>query len=160
MIEEKATVLAIEGDYALLQTQRRASCESCSVKQGCGTSVLAKLTSQRSAQILVKNTLNAEIGNELVIGINDNALVKGSLLVYALPLILLLMGAVLGEMLAHAAGLNAELMSIVTAAAGFVLAMILIRASLSKSKFKNEMQPRMLRISQSKIIAHDIVVAP
>jgi sigma-E factor negative regulatory protein RseC len=160
MIEEKAIVVAVEGDSVLLQTQRRSACQSCSVKQGCGTSVLAKVVGQRSAQILVSNTLDANIGDELIIGIDDNALVKGSLLVYALPLILLLVGALLGELLAHYYVLNAELMSIVLGAAGFVLAMVLIRYSLSNTRLQREMQPHMLRIVHQARDEHNVFLAP
>jgi sigma-E factor negative regulatory protein RseC len=160
MIEEKATVIAVEGEHALLQTQRRSACQSCSVKQGCGTSVLAKVVGQRSSQILVDNVLNAEVGDEIIIGINDNALVKGSFLVYALPLVLLLIGALMGEFFAHAYGFNAELLSIIAGTAGFVVAMILIRFSLSKTKFKAEIQPHMLRISHHGAAGHNIFIAP
>jgi len=160
MIEEKATVVAVEGEHVLLQTQRRSACQSCSVKQGCGTSVLAKVVGRRSSQILVKNSLNASIGDEVVIGINDQALVKGSLLIYALPLVLLLVGALMGELWARVVGFNIELMSIVSGTAGFVLAMILIRFSLSKTKFKNEIQPQLLRISHRAVVEHNILMAP
>jgi len=160
MVEEKAMVVAIEGTNALLQTQRRSACQSCSVKQGCGTSVLAKVVGRRSSQILVVNTLEASVGDQVMIGINDNALVKGSLLIYALPLILLLVGAVLGELWAHAYGFNTELMSIVSGVVGFALAMALIRYSLYKTQFKNEIQPHMLRIVNKARDVHDILMAP
>ena len=160
MIEEKALVVAIEGEDVLLQTQRRSACQSCSVKQGCGTSVLSKVIGKRSSQILVANTLHADVGDEVVIGINDNALVKGSLLVYALPLILLITGALLGELLAHSYSLNAELMSIVAGAAGFVLAMILIPYGLSGTRLKTDIQPHMLSISHKARNDHDILMAP
>lgn len=160
MVEEKAMVVAIEGEDVLLQTQRRSACQSCSVKQGCGTSVLAKVVGQRSSQILVLNTLDANVGDEVIIGINDNALVKGSLLIYAVPLIFLLTGALLGELWAHTYGFNAELASIVSAVVGFLLAMVLIRYSLYKTQFKNEIQPHLLRIIHKARDAHDILMAP
>ena len=160
MIEENALVVAIEGDKVLLQTQRRSACQSCSVKQGCGTSVLAKVVGKRSSQILVNNTLNAKLGDQVRIGINDNALVKGSLLVYALPLIFLLVGGLLGEFLAHYFNLNAEWMSIAAGASGFFLAMILIPYGLSRSQLKNDIQPHMLSIIAKSTGNHEILLAP
>ena len=160
MIEEKAVVISVEGEHVLLQTQRRSSCQSCSVKQGCGTSVLAKVVGQRSSQILVENILNAGIGDEVVLGINDNALVKGSLLIYALPLILLLAGALIGELWAQAYGFNAELMSIIAGVGGFIFSIFLIRFGLLKTKFHDEIQPHMLHISHHATVDHDILMAP
>ena len=160
MIEEKATVIAVEDDRVLLQTQRRSACQSCSVKQGCGTSVLATVVGQRYSQVSVANTLGANVGDEIMMGINDNALVKGSLLIYALPLIFLLVGALLGEFFAHAYNLNAELASIIAGAAGFVLSMFVIRFSVTRTKIQNEMQPHMLRIISKASDSHDFLMAP
>lgn len=160
MIEETATVVAIDGEDALLQTQRKSACQSCSVKQGCGTSVLAKVVGRRSSQILIKNTLDASVGDELIIGIDDNALVKGSLLIYAMPVILLLLGALVGEFWAKSNNLNAELVSIIGGCLGFGLSMFFIRSILSRSRLHAEINPHMLRVSHKASNAHNIFMAP
>lgn len=149
MIEEKAIVVAIEDEYALVQTQRKSTCQSCSVRSGCGTSVLAKVFGLRVSQIKVCNTLDVKIGDEIVLGINDNALVQGSLLIYALPLVLLLSFSIAGEFWARSQNLNTELVSILSALLGFVIAVFITRHSLLKSDFKNKMQPLMLRVVQT-----------
>jgi sigma-E factor negative regulatory protein RseC len=146
MIEENAIVVAIEGDDVLVQTQRRSACQACSVKSGCGTSVLSKVIGQKVSQIKVNNTLNANIGDEVTLGINDNALVHGSLLVYVLPLFFLLVFAMVGEYWAQSQNLNSELTSIVSGLLGFLIAAFVTRYSISKTRFKNQIQPHMLRV--------------
>ena len=71
MIEEHARVVAVQGDTALLQTQRQSSCGSCEVKSGCGTSVLAGIVGQKMTQLKVQNTLNARPGDEVVLGFGE-----------------------------------------------------------------------------------------
>ena len=146
MIEENAMVVAVEGDEALLQTQRRSACQACSVKQGCGKSVLSKVVGQRSSQIRVKNTLHVKVGDQVVLGINENALVQGSLLVYALPLILMLVFALLGELWAQANGWQGEWIVILAAITGFLSSAVIIRLGLNRSRLKQHIQPRMLRV--------------
>ncbi len=145
MIEETAFVVAVEGDYALLQTQRRSACQSCSVKQGCGTSVLSRVVGQRSTQLSVLNTLSAQVGDEVIIGLEENALVHGSLLVYSLPLLMLLLFAVLGEYWAKSQGLGSEWIVIVSATLGFLLSLLVIRLGFFNSKLSRRIQPQMLR---------------
>lgn len=145
MIEETAFVVAVQGDYALLQTQRRSACQSCSVKQGCGTSVLSRVVGQRSTQLSVINTLSAQVGEEVIIGLEENALVQGSLLVYSLPLVMLLVFALLGEYWARSQGLSSEWLVIVSAALGFLLSLLVIRLGFFSSKLSRRIQPQMLR---------------
>ena len=146
MIEERARVVAVDGDSVLLQTQRQSSCGSCEVKSGCGTSVLAGIVGQKVTQLKLPNTLGAKPGDEVLLGMSENALVTGSLLVYMIPLVMLLLGALSGELLATRLGMDAELMPVVGGALGFVLAILLVRGLLQKTATGLQMQPVMLRI--------------
>ena len=146
MIEEHARVVAVQGDTALLQTQRQSSCGSCEVKSGCGTSVLAGIFGQKMTQLKVQNTLNARPGDEVVLGMEEHALVTGSLLVYGVPLLMLLLGALMGEAMASQLGMDADLLPVVGGATGFVLAFLLVRGVLRRTAVGLQMNPVMLRI--------------
>ena len=160
MIEETAVVVAVEGDDVLLQTQRRSACQSCSVKQGCGTSVLAKVVGQRSSQIRIKNTLNAGLGDEVLLGLNEHALVQGSLMVYALPLVFMLVFAVVAEYWASSQGLNTELMAVLGAVLGFVTALVITRLYIKNNRVKAAINPHMLRIVHTVSPRRDTMFAP
>ena len=57
--------------------------------------------------------------------------------------------------------MNAEIIArLLMVLTGFVLAMFLIRFSLTKAKFQNEIQPHMLRISHQAKVNHDFLIAP
>lgn len=159
MIEEVAIVVAVEADQAVLQTQRRSACQSCSVKQGCGTSVLSKVVGQRSTHITINNTMNAGIGDEVLLAIEDDALVQGSLLVYALPLVMMLVFAVTGEYWARANQFNQEIVSILFAVVGFMLAMVITRITIHSSRLKQRIQPRMVRILRRGSADRDTMLA-
>lgn len=102
MMTETAQVVATEGDYAWVETQRKTTCGSCAVQKGCGTGVLAKVLGNRISRIRVLNTIGAATGEMVEIGVEDGTLVRTSFAVYAMPLILLLLGGVGGGMLADA----------------------------------------------------------
>jgi sigma-E factor negative regulatory protein RseC len=101
MIEERAEVVAREGRFAWVQTQRASTCGACAVNKGCGTAALAKVLGQRSTRVRVLNEAGAGVGEQVIIGLPEQALVRGALAVYLVPLLGLLGGALFG---AHLAG--------------------------------------------------------
>lgn len=111
MIEETAHVVEAQGEYAWVETQRRSSCGSCSAK-GCGTGALAKILGGRSQRMKVRNPVHAKPGDDVVLGIRERDLLKGSLAVYVVPLLTMFGGALLGEILAPQWGSEAETLSV------------------------------------------------
>ena len=140
MIEETALVLEVREQQVLLQTQRKNACQTCSVKAGCGTSTLSKVVGKRSSQFVVDNTLDLHTGDQVVVAIDENALVQGSLLIYFLPLVIMLMAGILAEFL-----FSTELVTIVFSIIGFVLSMMVVRYILSLSRLKKSIHPQLLR---------------
>jgi sigma-E factor negative regulatory protein RseC len=102
MMTETAQVTSTEGEYAWVETQRKTACGSCSAQKGCGTGVLAKVLGNRTSRMRVLNTIGATTGEMVVVGLDGGMLVRTSFAVYAMPLILLLLGGVAGGMLANA----------------------------------------------------------
>jgi sigma-E factor negative regulatory protein RseC len=111
MIEEPAHVVYTEGEYAWVETERRSSCGSCSAK-GCGTGALSKILGRRSQRLKVLNPIDAKQGDDVVLGIREQDLLKGSLAVYIVPLLAMLAGALLGEGLAPQWGSDSEALSL------------------------------------------------
>lgn len=97
MITETGKVVALKGDAVWVQTIRTSACQSCAARNGCGQKVLAGATGGRANQILVANSVNARVGDEVTIGIDEQALLGASLLVYAVPLMLMVGASVLGH---------------------------------------------------------------
>jgi sigma-E factor negative regulatory protein RseC len=105
MIEESGQVVRTAGDSAWVQTARRSSCGSCSARKGCGTGALAGLFGARLHEVEVLNPIGARPGEQVIVGISESLLVRGSALVYLLPLLFLVAGALLAEGLAPQLGL-------------------------------------------------------
>ena len=104
MIEEQALVVGIEQDKALLEIVRRTPCGLCGQTRGCGISVWGRLLGPRNNVFRAVNQLNAQVGDYVVVGVDEKALLASSLAVYGVPLAMLLAGAAVGTVLAPAAG--------------------------------------------------------
>lgn len=105
MIEQTATVIDIDGDLLVLETQPESSCHSCSVKKGCGTSVLSGFVGNKLIHFTLPNTLAARKGDRVVLGLPEHAMVKGSTVVYVMPLLVMIAVAVLAD---HTLALDAD----------------------------------------------------
>lgn len=90
-------VVALEQGYAWIEARRQSACAACAADKGCGTAVLARVLGQRSVRVRALNTLVLEPGDEVVVGLKEGALLRGSLLVYLLPLVTMLCAAAYGD---------------------------------------------------------------
>lgn len=99
MIEERGRVLSVEPGAVWVETIRRSTCGSCQARDGCGQALLQRLGSgARSGFIRAISEQPLAIGDEVIIGLAENAVLKASALVYVLPLLLLFLSAVLADL--------------------------------------------------------------
>lgn len=97
MIEEQVQVIEIAGNQIVLQGETQSACGSCSANKGCGTSVLSKVVGRKFTRFQVDNNINAEVGDTVVVGIPEDALLKGSLVMYVVPIFGMLLLALLAD---------------------------------------------------------------
>lgn len=131
MIEQYATVVAVEHDRVTVEARRGTGCGTCASGGGCGAGVFGSLFGNRSSPIEVTTDMAVQPGDEVVIGMPENALLLGSLWVYFVPLLLFMAGSLVGRTVAANTG-GGELLVVVGGiaggAAGFIWAAAHIRA--------------------------------
>jgi sigma-E factor negative regulatory protein RseC len=145
VIEEHARVIAVQNGQLLLEAQTKASCSACAVKQGCGTSVISKWVGRKFTRFQAPNTVNARVGDEVVVGLAEEAMLKGSVLVYLLPLLAMIGFALLADSLIAADTASRELMVLIAAVAGFSLMLVISRLLLSTGSNSSKLTPVVLR---------------
>jgi sigma-E factor negative regulatory protein RseC len=138
MIEQTARVISVEGDWVSVATERQSGCQSCDVKSGCGTSLIGQLFPQRPQQQLRlplgQLSSAPRAGDRVIIGIDEAYLQSSTLLLYAVPLLGLLLGAVAGAYLGGRPGspLGGEPMSIMLGLLGLSLALFVTRQTAGR----------------------------
>ena len=146
MIEESGQVVEVQGEFAWIESERTTTCGSCAVRKGCGTSAIAKVLGQRRVRLRVLNRINASVGDNVVIGIAESGLVRGSLAVYAAPLLGLFAGALAGQLLGQQVfDTQSDLLAIVGAISGFVAALIWLKRFSRNTEKDTAYQPVVLR---------------
>jgi len=145
MIEATATVIALEEDDLILQAETRSACGGCAVRQGCGTSVLAKTVGKKFTHFRVRNTVHANIGDQLVLGLPEDVLLVGSLAIYLLPLLALVLFSLVADFLLGGSVQSNDFLIALTGLSGLGLGVFVSRKYLTQAHMAARYTPVILR---------------
>lgn len=144
MIEEQAVVVGIEHDQALLEIVRSQPCGICGQTRGCGVSLWGRLLGHRNSAFRADNTIHASPGDCVVVGIDEQALLTGSLLVYGVPLLAVLAGAGLAVHFAASSAAR-DGYAVFGAVLGLALGLLWLRGHATGGGFSARCRPVILR---------------
>lgn len=142
MLKEKAIVVAYENGIAKVQCHSKSACGSCRVKDACGTSALSELAgSQGKHQFDIPTITPLKIGQQVEIGLPENALISATLLLYCLPLVVLLITTFVSQSL-----FSYELIRALFILGCTALTFFLLRKKVRQLQQKATYQPVLLRV--------------
>ena len=150
MIEEQAQVVELRGDQLVLQAQTKSSCGSCAASKGCGTSVLSKVVGRKFTRFHADNSVDAAVGDTVVVGISEDALLKGSLVMYIIPIMSMLVFALVADQLLDIFTENRDLLIAASGILGLVAGSLLSRWYFQRQTSVQRFRPVVLR----KIVEH------
>ena len=160
MIEERAVILSLEKSFqnpsqyssndspsdsvAILEIERKTACGLCGQTRGCGNSIWGKLFGHQTTAFKAQNGINAKVGESVIVGINEKAMLKSALLLYVLPLTTLFIGALFASQLWHSDG-----STMLGAATGLVLGLLWVKGHTMSNRYFSLQQPVILRLADS-----------
>lgn len=141
MIEEQGRVIAVEPGAVWVETLRKSTCSACSAKAACGQGLLNQLgAGARRGYVRALSGFSLQVGDAVVIGVREDLLVRGSVLVYLLPLLGLFVAAGVAQWLALG-----EPVVILAAFAGLLAAWYGVRRYSLRTSDDPAAQPVVLR---------------
>jgi sigma-E factor negative regulatory protein RseC len=123
MIEEQVVITSIDQSGAWVEGIQQSACGSCSAKAGCGQHAMTQLGRKVSLWLPLEHlsdTVDFNVGQQVVVGLPEGAILRSTVVLYGLPLLALVLGAIIG----HAAWgeVGSILISVVSMLIGFKLA--------------------------------------
>ncbi len=146
MLEETATVIAVEKDSLWVESQSRSSCSSCSSSH-CSSSAISQLFSLQHNRLRLNNSLDAQVGDQVVIGIPDELLVRASMWGYLLPLLAMVGFAVIGNAWHVSEGLQVLLAMLGLAVGLYVVRLVTRHSHAEHGNEEQAFQAQLLRIA-------------
>lgn len=138
---EKGIVEKAEDGWTWVLTQRKGACNTCGHKGACHMV-------EGSDRMVVKarNTARAQIGDEVEIFLSTRTHLKTVFIVYMVPVLGLLAGAILASNLSLFLGLNEKWGMALFPILGLVLAFLLVRLFEARMKARRELIPVVSRV--------------
>lgn len=141
MITEDGIVTHTTPETAWIKTTRSAACESCASKDSCGVSHHPS----EEMTIIVPNTIGVKKGDRVIVGIDSAPMLFLSFLLYVFPIVLLIIGALIGDALAPVLEMNGSALSMGFGFLLFAIAFLIIRKKQSGMSKKDKYKPFLVR---------------
>ncbi len=131
MNEMRAIVVSLQGSEAEIAPLGGNGCGHCASGNGCGSGKLSQLfCSSKQRTFKVGNTVRAQVGDEVNVGLPEGVLLRNSILMYLLPLTSMLCASLLASGVFGGASDAAALLG---ALAGLVAGFIVVRQLTRRS---------------------------
>lgn len=145
MLEEEGRVIKLEDGYAIIHAERGSSCDGCGAKASCHAlgGVEGKVMEMKAV-----NEIGAKVGDRVKVAIDSLVFLKSSFLVYVVPLIVMIVGGIIGDSYArnHMPGSDPDLVAGGVGVLCLVISFLLIRMWSKTLEKRKEYQPRIVRI--------------
>jgi len=156
MIEELATVVAINRDNITVVCDIKSACSGCKQLDSCGSGQVAKAFPQKQLSIKLITELATKKGDTVVIGLSEQCVLESAWQVYLLPLFFLIAFSGLGQWLVEQLIFSHEIYAIVLGMGGGYLGYRLARYLQSSKNKIDKLVPKVLRILPKTIAVTEI----
>jgi sigma-E factor negative regulatory protein RseC len=130
MIEETAVITDKKDQYVTFEVERSTACGICGQTRGCGNATWGKLLGHKQQFSQAENLINANVGDQVVIGVEEKVVLNAALWLYFIPLFALFVGAGLGQIL-----FNQELYVIIGSVIGLLSGLLIVKQVVNQIGF-------------------------
>lgn len=133
-MDEIGVVKSLHDPLATVVVDKKSACDQCSM--GC------KISGE-GAEIEALNVAKATVGQTVKIHMRPYSYMKGSLLVYGVPALLLIIGAIVGRELLgrYITGIDKDLLSAIAGFSACFIGFIIVKIVSSRMEKKVEYKP-------------------
>mgnify|MGYP001549264804 CR=1 FL=1 len=141
MATEQGIVIKTDSSAAWVKTIKTGACEGCSARGSCHS-----LGNSDQMEVKAINQAGATVGDRIVLLFETSSLLKATFLLYVFPILLLIIGAAIGQELAPHIDFNPSGLSALTGFSFFIAAAVIIKTRANKMARKKEYHPKIVNI--------------
>jgi sigma-E factor negative regulatory protein RseC len=142
-MSEEGVVLQIMGGLAQVETIQQEACHSCGARGACHA-----LGGGKRRIINAINQVGASVGDKVLLAMPRKGVLGASALVYMVPVLALLVGAMVGKQLGPSWGLEGQTGAVLLGALGLLVAWLVLRAVSKRLAGRKELTVKVVRILQ------------
>jgi len=149
-VKETGIVVEVDGGRAKIAIQKSEMCSQCGACRFADTNDRMVLT--------VNNDINAKIGDEVQIDLETSALLSATFIAYAIPLMAMIAGIVIGYWIASFfKAANSDIYAAVAGLAFAILSFVVIRIMEPRLSKNKKYMPNIKRIINRKDESEDSI---
>lgn len=156
MIEERAVVTLIHEDAITVESVIKSSCSQCQQVDNCGNGQVAKALPQKKLSLMIPTNESFDVGDEVMIAIPEQFLLKSAWQVYIWPLIGLLSFAGAGQYFMSQQWFSHELMVIAFAAIGGYLGARAVKRWQKHTGLDNKLIPKIMQKMPKEMLVQQV----
>jgi sigma-E factor negative regulatory protein RseC len=145
MATEQGIVIKTDSGAAWVKTVKSGNCAGCSARGSCHT-----MGGDDQMEVKAINEVGAKVGDRIILSIKTSSLLKASFLLYVFPILLLIVGATIGQNIAPRFDFNPSGLSAIMGFSFFFAALLIIKTTADKLAKKNEYHPKVIKILTGK----------
>lgn len=135
-MEEIGIVKSITGSLAIVVVERKSACDQCKV--GC-------TVTDSGAEIEALNVAKAKIGQKVKVVMKPYTYLKGSIVIYGIPALALIIGAIIGKEFLSSLypfkGLDPDIVSAIGGFGTFIISFLIVKLWSRRFERKVEYKP-------------------
>ncbi len=121
ILTEQGQIMSVEEGFAYVQVQVSSGCNGCASSSNCGTSALVgHFKGGGRGLIKVNNRIQGQVGDQVVLKLDQSQLVKQAFMAYGIPLLGLFIFALLFGWLGAMLGLTESMQELASIVGGFI----------------------------------------
>ncbi|SEK72753.1 positive regulator of sigma(E), RseC/MucC [Colwellia chukchiensis] len=156
MIEEQATVVAVDHDRVTVTSKIKSACSGCQQVDNCGSGQVAKAFPQKNLSLTLKSSLALKPGDTVVIGLQESAMLQAAWQVYIWPLIGLILASGISQWLVINAIFSHEAFALLFGGLGGVAGFLLAKRQQISSANCAKLAPKIVRLESQSITIAEI----
>jgi len=138
---EQGIVTKTVSGAAWVKTIKTGDCKGCTARGSCHS-----VGNNAEMEVEALNEAGAKVGDRIVLLFETSSLLKATFLLYVFPILLLLIGAVVGQEMAPRIDFNPSGLSAITGFSFFFAAVLFIKFRANKMALKKEYRPKIIKI--------------
>jgi sigma-E factor negative regulatory protein RseC len=147
MATERGVVIRLgppDSGMAWVQTQRSSACKSCASRHSCNPGEQGK-----EMEVEAINQAGARVGDEIILNLDTGPLLKATFLLYVVPILCMIVGAVVGHGYALSRGWDPSALSAVLSLVALAISFVFVRLQGNQLSRKNAYKPQIVRIAKA-----------
>jgi sigma-E factor negative regulatory protein RseC len=141
MATEEGIVIKTDSTTAWVKTTKTHACKACAARASCNV-----MGGGKEMEVEAINHAGAKVGEKVVLFFETSPLLKATFMLYVLPILFLMAGAIIGHEMAPFFNFDASLLSVIIGFLFFGLIVLFVRARANKMAEKDEYRPKVIKI--------------